>query len=137
MFDYSKEELWSLYKQIPKDLQRATFSEQVGKNIKKACNDSGISDESLILNITKDVGYVFLGLLSPSKFSNELQKDLKMKKELVSQVSARLINDIFLPLKKDLDALYEIEIKKVRVPKPKVKPVEKKKPIKDIYREKI
>ena len=132
MLEYSKEELWSLYKQIHKDLQRATFSEQVGKDIREICSKNGITDEDLILKITKDVGYVFLGLLSPNKFSSELQQDLEIEKETADQISVGLINDIFLPLKKNLDALYDIEIKMIKIKEPA-----KKKPAKDIYREKI
>lgn len=134
MLEYSKEELWSLYKQIPKDLQRATFSEQVGKNIREICVKNGITDEDLILKTTKNVGYVFLGLLSPDKFSNELQQYLEVEKEIADQISTDLINVVFLPLKTSLDALYEIEIKAVRTTEPAE---EKKKPSKDIYKEKI
>ena len=132
MLEYSKEELWSLYKQIPKDLQRATFSEQVGKNIREICNNNKIADEDLILKITKNVGYVFLGLLSPDKFSEELQQDLKIEKETADQISAGLTNIVFLPLKKSLDVLYEIEIKAIKITEPA-----KKKPARDIYKEKI
>jgi len=132
MLEYSKEELWSLYKQIPKDLQRATFSEQVGKDIRKICDKNGITDEDLILKITKNVGYVFLGLLSPDKFSEELQRDLKIKKETADQISGGLTNIVFLPLKKSLDILYEIEIKAIKITEPA-----KKEPAIDIYKEKI
>ncbi|MBU2545315.1 hypothetical protein KKC65_02585 [Patescibacteria group bacterium] len=132
MLEYSKEELWSLYKQIPKDLQRATFSEQVGTDIRKICDKNGITDEDLILKITKNVGYVFLGLLSPDKFSEELQRDLKMKKETADQISGGLTNIVFLPLKKSLDILYGIEIKAIKITEPA-----KKEPAIDIYKEKI
>lgn len=132
MLEYSKEELWSLYKQIPKDLQRATFSEQVGKDIREICDKNGITDEDLILKITKNVGYVFLGLLSPDKFSEELQQDLKIEKEVADQISGGLINIVFLPLKKSLDVLYEIEIKAIKTTEPA-----KKEPVRDIYKETI
>ena len=68
MADYPKEQLWELYEQLPEKLQKATFSEEIGQTIQDICNKNGVADNDLIFNITKNVGYVFLGLLAPNDF---------------------------------------------------------------------
>lgn len=110
MLNYSKEELWGLYKQIPKELQRATFSEEIGQNIRDICNNHDISDEDLIISVIKSVGYVFLGLLSPTKYSDILQKELNIKEEEANKISDDITSIVFLPLKTSLDPLYQIKI---------------------------
>jgi len=110
MLNYSKEELWGLYKQIPKELQRATFSEEIGQNIRDICKNHDISDEDLIVSIIKSVGYVFLGLLSPSKYSNVLQKELNIPEEKADKISKDITSIVFIPLKKELEPLYQTEI---------------------------
>jgi len=110
MLNYSKEELWGLYKQVPKELQRATFSEEIGQNIRDICNNHDISDEDLIVSIIKSVGYVFLGLLSPIKYSDTLQREFNIPKEKADKMTDDITSIVFLPLKESLDPLYQIKI---------------------------
>ena len=126
MLEYSKEQLWSLYKQLPQDLQQATFSEKIAQNIQEICNKNGIGNTDLVTKITKGVGYVFLGLLSPKKLSQFFETNLKITKEQASKITADLTEAILIPLKKNLSVMYDI---KITIPK-----VVKKK---DNYREKI
>jgi len=111
MPNYPKEQLRELYKDIPKDLQKATFSEEVAANIQEVCKKNDITDNDVIFDITKNIGYVFLGLLAPNEFSDVLEKELKMEKKKAKQVSSEITRFVFLPLKKSLEALYQIEIK--------------------------
>lgn len=135
MFEYSKEQLWDLYKQLPKDLQRATFSEEIGQNIRDICIRNKVTKDGSILNVTKTVGYVFLGLLSPSKLSEVLQQEFKAGKEVADQISAEITKEIFAPLQETLEALYDIkmEVPKVVIKKQVVQVVKKS----DSYREPI
>lgn len=130
MPEYSKEELWELYEQIPKDLQKATFSEEVGRDIRNTCKNHDITDEDLVLNIIKKVGYVFLGLLSPNEFSDTLKTEIGIAKIESDKITADITRLVFAPVKKSLEALYQI---KISVPK---KSVPKRK-VKDRYREKV
>jgi len=130
MPEYSKEELWELYEQIPKDLQKATFSKEVGRDIRKTCKNHDITDENLVLNIIKKVGYVFLGLLSPNEFSDTLKTEIGIAKIESDKITADITRLVFAPVKKSLEALYQI---KIFVPK---KDVPKRK-VKDRYREKV
>ena len=132
MFQYTKEQLWSLYKELPKDLQRATFSEKIGQKIRNICVRNEVTKDGSILNVTKTVGYIFLGLLSPNKLSITLQQEFQAKKSVANQISGEIIKEILLPLKETLKTLYGAEM---IVPKVTIK----KKPIKkvDSYRESI
>ena len=110
MADYSKEELWELYEQLPEDLKKATFSEEVGQAIQNICGKNSIADDDLIFNITKNVGYVFLGLLSPDEFSSVLEKELKIEKNKAEEIHSQITMSIFIPLKNSLEKLYGIKI---------------------------
>jgi len=132
MFKYTKEQLWDLYKQLPKDLQRATFSEEIGQKIRNICVKNRIIKDEMILNVTKTVGYVFLGLLSPNKVGETIQREFKIEKGQTDHIAAEVISEIFFPLKETLETLYDI---KMENPKIAIKnPVVKKK---DSYREAI
>ena len=111
MPNYPKEQLRELYKDLPKDLQKATFSEEVAANIQEICAKNDITDDDVIFDITKNIGYVFLGLLAPNEFSGVLEKELKIEKKKAEQTSSEMTRFIFLPLKKSLEALYQIKIK--------------------------
>ena len=132
-----KEQLWELYKDLPKDLQKATFSKEVAANIQEICSKNKITDDDLVFDITKNIGYVFLGLLPPDEFSDVLEKELKIEKEKAEQVSSEITRFVFLPVKKSLEALYQIKIKtssklkKGDQPEAEVKKPKKK----DVYRE--
>ncbi len=133
MPDYPKEQLRELYKDLPKDLQKATFSEEVAANIQEVCKENGITDDDVIFDITKNIGYVFLGLLAPNEFSDVLEKELKIEKKKAKQISSEITRFIFLPLKKSLEALYQIEIKAEKIQMEKK--TEEKPKRKDKYRE--
>ena len=126
MFEYSKEQLQNLYKQLPENLKQATFSEKIGREIREICDKNGVQDLNLTTEVTQSVGYVFLGLLSPNKVSRFLENNLKLQKEQANKIAVDLIKVIFIPLKKTLDTMYDI---KLVVPK-----IIKKK---DNYREKL
>lgn len=137
MPNYPKEQLRELYKDLPKDLQKATFSKEVAVNIQEICTENDITNDDVIFDITKNIGYVFLGLLAPNEFSDVLEKELKIEKEKAEQISSEITRFVFLPVRKSLEALYQAKIKtssklkKGDKPEAKVKKPKKK----DLYRE--
>lgn len=140
MPDYPKEQLWELYKSLPEDLQKAAFSEEVANNIQEICTENDITDDDTIFNISKNIGYVFLGLLPLNEFENVLEKELKIEKKKAGKIASEISRFVFLPVKKSLEALYGIEIKAGIEPitKTKTKTVpEKKLKKEDRYRESI
>ncbi len=126
MAEYTKEQLWELYEQLPEDLQKAVFSEDIGSKVQGICYDNNVTDNKIFTEILKNVGYVFLGLLSPSEFKKVLQ-GLKVKN--AGLISARINNEVFAELRESLEALYEIKIgfEKVKKPSPAKSSVAKKK----------
>jgi len=142
MPDYPKEQLWKLYKNLPEDLQKAAFSEEVADNIQKICTKNNVSDDKLIFNIAKNVGYVFLGLLAPNEFKNVLEKEIKIKKDKAEKISSQISRFVFLPLKKSLEALYKTEIKpgtktEVKALNDEIEKLKRKTKKEDKYRESI
>lgn len=110
MPNYPKEQLWQLYKNLPKDLQEATFSKEVAQNINEICTKNGIIDEDAILKVAKNVGYVFLGLLPPNEFSYILEKELELGKSKAELIAAEITRFVFLPVRNSLEALYKMEL---------------------------
>ena len=140
MPDYPKEQLRRLYKNLPKDLQEASYSQKVASNIQEICTKNGITDEDLIFEITKNIGHVFLGLLPPNEFSSVLEKELKIEKKKANNIASEITRFVFLPVKRSLEALYKIEIKPGLKPeaKPVSEPATEEKPKRqDKYREPI
>jgi hypothetical protein len=102
--NYTKEQLWELYEQLPEPLKKAVFSEEIGSLLKKIIQDNGIKDKEIETGILKKLGYVFLGILSPEELKIFLKNDA---------IFARINNEILLTLKADLDLLYGIKLEKI------------------------
>ena len=140
MPNYPKEQLWELYKNLPEDLKKATFSEEVANNISEICKENGITGDDVIFEIAKNIGYVFLGLLPPNELENVLEKELKIKKDKVAEIASKINRFVFLPVRESLEALYKIEIEpglKIEVKTQPKEKVEKKPKKKDKYLESI
>jgi hypothetical protein len=135
MPDYPKEQLWELYEQLPEDLKKATFSEEIGQTIQDISKKQGIANNDLIFNITKNVGYVFLGLLTPDDFLKALKRELKIEKDKAEKIYSEITKAVFSPLKKSLEDLYETKIEaKKSIDEEETRPKAIKK---DSYREPI
>jgi len=133
MYDYPKEQLRQLYKNLPVDLQEQLFSETAEKIIDKICEKNKFSDEKM-LKFKKIISYVLLGLLPPEQFQKSLEKELKIKKDKAEEIALQIVNFVFLPVKKSLEILYNTRLKtKTKISKKQTR----KKVKKDKYREPI
>jgi hypothetical protein len=108
MAEYTKEQLWELYERLPEDLQKAVFSKDIGEKVRGICYDNGLSDNKKFMEILKNVGYVFLGLLNLADFKKVLEKKLKI--DDAENIYARINNEVFAELRGSLEALYDIKI---------------------------
>lgn len=134
MEEYPKEQLWELYEQLPKNLQKAVFSEEIGEKVENILKKNNIKSSQKITRAIKAVGYVFLGLMAPEELKeNILKKELGIKKEKVKNIFSEISNEIFWNLKDSLEAFYETKIEKQK----KSPATKKKAPKKDSYREPI
>lgn len=146
MIEYSKEELSELYQGLPKELQGAIFSKEIGGTIKSICEDNEIDDDNLNSEISKIVGYVFLGLLPPDNLLETLKSELKTKGETANNLFIGIMRKIISPLKETLEKLYQTKIIIPEEPKKeeefkkeekKENSPEQEKKIIDTYREKL
>jgi len=138
MPDYPKEQLWELYKNLPKNLQNALFSLEIGDNIYEICERNGVEGEKAS-EVNKNIGYVFLGLLPPSGFQEVLKREIGLPPKTAENISIEIEKFVFLPLRKNLEAIYKETIK-IRKPKKGTIPLKKKSTSskkKDKYREPI
>lgn len=131
--EYSKEELWELYESLPENLQEAIFSQETAGDIYEACSKNGVKDEK-VSEVSKYVGYVLLGLLSPDEFEKTLREKLTMENELAEKISREITRLVFYPLKETLESIYKTEI--APVPEPREE-TSKGKAKKDAYREPV
>ncbi|KKQ67040.1 MAG: hypothetical protein A3F95_02245 [Candidatus Nealsonbacteria bacterium RIFCSPLOWO2_12_FULL_39_31] len=111
MLQYSKEQLWQLYEGLPDELKAAVFSETNADNLYEICQKNEIKDNSAISEIAKKITYVFLGLLKPNELQDIISTDLNIEKKQASQIANEINNYIFLPVRKNLEQLYQIEMK--------------------------
>jgi len=142
MIKYTKEKISRLYKETPKDLQEAIFSQKIANELKEICLKNKIEDEKIILGIIKNFGYVFVGLLHPNKFQNILEKELNLKKIKAKQIASEINVNLFLRFKKSLELLHKTKIKfetgeKVKLPEIENLQKEKTKEVIDKYMEPI
>ncbi len=140
---YTSEQFWKLYEKLPQELKDAVFSEETGDNIYEICQKNGIEED--LDEIVEYVGQVLVGVLPPEDFSEALEKDLGLKKEVAKKVTQELNRFVFYPVRPALEELYKIET----TPPPKVEEgessfakatedkEEKTPPRKDTYREPI
>lgn len=135
--EYTSEQFWKLYKDLPQELKDALFAEEVGDNILNTCKRNKIPEK---LDLTVEyVGRALIGLLSPDDFQEALETELGLKKAVAKRVNQEINRFIFYPVKSRLEELYRIEIAppaQMKVtPPPQEKPPAT--PGKDTYRELI
>lgn len=132
--DYSKEEIWRLYENLPEELKEAIFSEIVAEDLYKICKRNKIKD---CPKLSKIVGYVFLGLLPPEKLKETLKSELFLTSKESEEVFQEIERFVFFPYRRGLSILYG---KKIEEPFEEKQTTEEKideKEIRDIYREPI
>ena len=141
--EYTSDQLWKLYKELPDELKEAIFSMETASSIYDICERNEIERAK---ELAECIGYVLLGVLSPDEFEKTIKKELKLKKDKAKKVSHEINRFIFYPVKSSLEEIYKAPITpppaglKVAPPlgeKPKAPPEEKPKapPEEDVYRE--
>lgn len=135
MTDYSKEQLWELYKALPKNLQDTIFSEKVADIIRDVCCNKNKLKEEKMSEVAKYTGYVLLGLVQPSEFQKTLEKEAGLRQTTAKKIAQEISNLVFSPVKKSLEALYGLGAK--TIPETFKETPGPQKPKKDKYREPI
>ena len=101
---YTKDELWKLFEQLPEELRDAVFSEENARHLFSLAERYGIEDVS---QISYYVGLVFLGILPPEQFRDILAKELKRNDPATTAAIYREIDRlVFYPVRPSLDQMY-------------------------------
>ena len=109
MQDYTREQLWKLYKGLPEELKEAAFSDKTTQAIYDICDRNGITEEKQISEIIRYVGKVMFGILHPENLQYFLEKELEIEIETAKKIHQDIHDIIFRPIKKNLDKLYGTE----------------------------
>ena len=135
---YTPEEIDKILQNLPEELKEAFFSLETVEIIQNVCQTYGIRDER-VGKIADYVGQVLMGLLLPSEFQKNLEKEVGLPEVLTKAITQEINRFIFYPVKPCLEELYKIEI--APPAKPKITPPPEEKlpapPAKDIYRETV
>lgn len=104
--EYSKDDLWNIYEKLPQELKEAIFSDKTASSIDEICSRNNIDEGEKISEVARFIGRVLLGLLSPNKLTEVLEKELKLKKEVAKETSQQIERIVFYPVKASLENLY-------------------------------
>lgn len=99
---------WELYKKLPPELQDTLFSDEVGENIVEICARHEVS-ETLDF-IIDGVSDVFLGVLPPNEFLDNLKKELKTEPAMTRRIIHEINRFIFFPVKGSLENIYDLQM---------------------------
>ncbi len=132
--EYTKKELWKLYKKLPEELKKAIFSEETVEDLDKIAQRYQLKEEK-VEKIAERITHVFLGLLPPDELEGVLVKEVNLDWETARKVAREINRYIFFRVKANLEKLYGKELIPIFQPKEKIG--EKEKLPQDIYREPI
>ena len=135
--EYTRDQLWKLYKDLPNELKEAIFALETVDSIYDICSRNEIENAQ---GVAKSIGYVLLGVLPPDDFQETLKKEIGLDQEKTKKVAQEINRFIFYPVKTSLEELYKIEIAPPAKPTGVTPPPEEKPPTppaKDVYREPI
>jgi hypothetical protein len=103
MSNYTEEQFWKLYKQLPEELQQALFSIESTNYVYNLCRENKIEK---ISDVIKYIGDVLIGGLAPENFSEVLEKELNIETEKAKKISREISRFVFLPVRPALERLY-------------------------------
>jgi hypothetical protein len=135
MPEYSKEDLWKLYASLPEELKAAVFSDENLEAVENACQKNKITDEKKITAVTKDTVQVILGLLPPNDFEQRIKEDAGLEDKEAKVISVEITRFVFIPIKINLEGLYNIKIGGEKGPEKSLEDLKKIPQTKDIKKE--
>ena len=104
--EYDREQLWKLYQKLPEELKEVIFSVGTANSIYDICERSGVKEVS---KVTKLVGFVLLGVLSPEEFQESLKRELILKPDVAKKVSQEIDRFVLHSVRTSIANLYKTE----------------------------
>lgn len=92
--NYTKEEAWEKFDQLPKELKEVLLSEKTAESIMNTCKKNNLKEISSVAEI---VGSVLLGLSPLENFGKniqELEKDEKRSQKIINELENLIFNPI-------------------------------------------
>ena len=105
--EYTKDQIWELYEQLPEELKDAIFSEKTSDEIYMACDKNNVEKEK-IPAIAKITGNVMLGILPLEEFRMDLEREIGLQPDTAKKVFAQIHRFVFFPVRNELEQLYKI-----------------------------
>lgn len=106
--EYTQEEYWKLFNNLPEELKDAVVSPHTAETIRDICEKNDIERLRIVADI---VGEVLLGVLSPKgELVQKLKERLEIKEKKASKIRKEIAMFILQPVKESLENLYEIKI---------------------------
>jgi len=102
--EITREQFWEIYKNLPKELQDAIFSEKTADIISTACSNSGVKDGRTPA-IAKQVGNVLLGKLPIHEFKLTLDLDIDLEPSQAQNIYSVINSQVFEPVKPQLQEI--------------------------------
>jgi hypothetical protein len=102
---YTKEQYWKIYDQLPQALKEVVFSNETAEHIFTACERNGVQEMS---KVAAEVGNVLMGVILPSDFQQALEKDVGLKLPVAQAVAQGINRFVFFPVKQQLEELHAV-----------------------------
>jgi hypothetical protein len=139
MTNYSEEQFWKIYKNLPTELQEALLSTESSDYVYKLCEENNVEKAS---EIVKYIGDILIGNLPPEKFQETLEKELNIENEIAKKLVREINRFVFLPVRPFLERLYKtkdvsLEAIPEKSEQKKIETEEESADQKDVYREPI
>jgi hypothetical protein len=96
--------------EIPEELVKLIDSEDTALEIARICFENGVRKEEEFREIGYQTGRVLLGDLSPEKFQEALEEEVKVSPFLAGKIAREISESIFYPVREGLAAIYKTEI---------------------------
>ena len=105
--EYSKEELWALFKKLPQPLQDAVFAPETADRVFNICDRYHIQELSRLAYF---VGLVLMGVIMPEEFENILIKEMRLRSDVAKGVAAEVNRFIFYPVRIQLADIHKVKV---------------------------
>jgi hypothetical protein len=103
--EYTKEQLWKLYENLPKELRETIFSNETADFVKSICERYDIKKDEEVSKVAELIGDVLLGISTIDNLQKNIEEELKIKKDIADKMSQEFYRSIFYPVKAAIDQI--------------------------------
>src|SRR4030042_363191 len=93
--NFTREQFWQKFNQLPKTTQDLILSEEMAKSIFDVCNGNDIDDVLKIPEVGRYTSRVLLGVLPKDEFAATLEKEVGLEKDIAQKIAQGIEEAIF------------------------------------------